>query len=83
MSGRVRLAIIALAAAACGIVAWACTDMSEGPSWALAKPDYDPGGSAAMLLPSNDTRVNLLLLLADRRGATVRDPKREGRAARR
>ena len=74
MSGQVRLAIIAVVAAACGIVAWACADMSEGPAWALAKPDYDPGGSAAMLLPSNDTRVNLLLLLADRRGATVRDP---------
>jgi len=28
-----------------------------------------------MLVPGNDTRVNLLLLLADRRGATVRDPK--------
>src|SRR3954470_6794288 len=80
MSGQVRLAIIAVVAAVCGIVAWACADMSEGPTWALAKPDYDPGGSAAMLLPSNDTRVNLLLLLADRRGAAVRDPgaKEEG-----
>ena len=80
MSGQVRLAIFALLAATCGIIAWACTDMSEGPTWALAKPDYDPGGSAAMLLPSNDTRVNLLLLLADRRGATVKAPnaKEEG-----
>lgn len=80
MSGKVRLVIIALVAAVCGVVAWACADMSEGPTWALAKPDYDPGGSAGMLLPSNDTRVNLLLLLADRRGATVRDPnaKEEG-----
>jgi hypothetical protein len=80
MGGQVRLAIIAVAAAVCGIVAWACADMGEGPTWALAKPDYDPGGSAAMLLPSNDTRVNLMLLLADRRGVTVRDPnaKEEG-----
>jgi hypothetical protein len=46
----------------------------------LAKPSFDWGGSAAMLLPSNDTRVNLYLLLADRRGAPMLDPaaKSEG-----
>jgi hypothetical protein len=73
MSAHIRFAIFALLAAAAGIVAWACADIGEEPTWALAKPDYDPGGSAAMLLPSNDTRVNLLLLLADRRGAMVRN----------
>src|SRR4051794_22076344 len=75
MGGQVRLAIIALTVAACGFVAWACADPGESPTWALAKPELDAGGSAAMLLPSNDTRVNLLLLLADRRGATIRDAR--------
>ncbi len=56
------------------MIAWACSGEFDVPTWSLDKPDYDPEGSAAMLLPSNDTRVNLYLLLADRRGASVRDP---------
>lgn len=54
--------------------ALASIDYPGPPTWSLAKPGYDAAGSAAMLLPSNDTRVNLYLLLADRRGAKVRDP---------
>ena len=60
---------------AAGFTAWASWDPIGAPVWGLAKPTYDSGGSAAMLLPSNDTRVNLYLLLADRRGAVVRDPR--------
>jgi hypothetical protein len=56
------------------MIAWACASDGDSPTLALAKRDLDPDGNAAMLLPSNDTRVNLLLLLADRRGAPVRDP---------
>ncbi len=59
----------------CGVGALASIDYPGPPTWSLVKPEYDPAGSAAMLLPSNDTRVNLYLLLADRRGAKVRDPK--------
>ena len=53
-------AILAMRADASG-----CCD--ESPTWALAKTDYDPYGNSAVLVPANDTRVNLLLLLADRR----------------
>jgi hypothetical protein len=72
LGNRIRLGVATLAAVT-AIVAWACADGPEGPTWALAKPDYDSTGSAGMLLPSNDTRVNLYLLLADRRGAQVHD----------
>lgn len=77
--GRFRLGAVALLGAVSAIVAWACADSGNPPTWALDKPDFDPGGSAAMLLPSNDTRVNLYLLLADRRGAVVRDPQASDR----
>jgi len=62
------------------VTGYACADGGYGPTWELAKDSYDPGGSGAMLTPGNDTRVNLLLLLADRRGTPVRNPaaKQEG-----
>ena len=65
---------------AIGAIAWACAGGPESPTLVLAKIEYDPYGSGAMLVPGNDTRTNLLLLLADRRGTSVRDPatKREG-----
>lgn len=67
----------ALAAAALfaitGIAAIASADFGASPSWELAKDYFDPGGSSAMLTPGNDTRVNLVLLLADRHGTPVRD----------
>jgi hypothetical protein len=64
-------------AAVVGAIAWACADAGEEPTWALAKKDYDSGGGAGMLLPSNDTRINMFLLLADRRGFTVEQPEVE------
>jgi hypothetical protein len=70
-AGWVRAALVAAALAA-GVTAWACADPSDPPTWELAKDRFDPGGSGAMLTPGNDTRVNLLLLLADRRGAPLR-----------
>jgi hypothetical protein len=70
-----RMTIGAALCCAGGFAVWASWDGGSPPTWALAKPSYDSGGSAAMLLPSNDTRVNLYLLLADRRGAVMRDPK--------
>jgi hypothetical protein len=71
---------IALAAAAT-VVTLACAGGPEAPTWTLVKPELDEDGNAAMLLPSNDTRVNLLLLLADRRGAIVHDPNAKAAAA--
>ena len=70
-----RMTIGAALCCAGSFALWASWDGGSPPDWALAKPSYDSGGSAAMLLPSNDTRVNLYLLLADRRGAVMRDPK--------
>jgi hypothetical protein len=70
---RLRLGLAAAALLA-AVTAWACADGTDPPSWELAKDYFDAGGSSAMLTPGNDTRVNLLLLLADRRGAPVRDP---------
>ncbi|HEX8654303.1 MAG TPA: hypothetical protein VF693_03660 [Allosphingosinicella sp.] len=63
-----------VAALVAGAVAWACADPEVSPTWTLAKDYYDTGGSSALLTPGNDTRVNLMLLLADRRGEAVRDP---------
>jgi hypothetical protein len=76
----VRAGLAATAFALATVTAFACADSGFSPTWELAKDYYDAGGSAAVLTPGNDTRVNLLLLLADRRGASVRDPaaKQEG-----
>lgn len=71
---RFKAGLAVVAAMALGAIGWACAGGPDAPTWTLVKPEYDEYGSAAMLLPSNDTRVNLLLLLADRRGATIRDP---------
>ena len=75
-----RLAVAGMAALGLGVIAEACADGGYAPLWKLDKIAYDSGGSSAMLTPGNDTRVNLLLLLADRRGTVVRDPaaKQEG-----
>ena len=70
--GAVRAAIASAAFAAAGVTAWACADTREPPRWELAKDYYDSGGNGAVLTPGNDTRVNLLLLLADRHGVPVR-----------
>src|SRR3954470_2212317 len=75
-----KAAFVAAAFVVAGVVAYACADMGESPTWELAKDYYDSGGNGALLTPGNDTRVNMLLLLADGRGMPVRDPaaKREG-----
>lgn len=69
---RQLIGITALTGLSSAIV-WACAGGSESPEWTIAKVNYDPYGSGAALVPGNDTRTNLLLLMADRRGATVRD----------
>lgn len=69
-----RAGFAAAAFAVLGVVAYASGDNRQIPTWELAKDYYDSGGNAGMLTPGNDTRVNLLLLLADRRGTPVRDP---------
>ncbi|HEX8533288.1 MAG TPA: hypothetical protein VF662_03910 [Allosphingosinicella sp.] len=80
MGKRTWAALAAAAGLVAAVTAYACADPLENPTWDLAKDYYDTGGNGAMLTPGNDTRVNLLLLLADRRGAVVRDPraKQEG-----
>jgi hypothetical protein len=70
----IRAGLVAAAVAVAGVVAYASGDNRQIPTWELAKDYYDSGGNAAFLTPGNDTRVNLLLLLADRRGTPVRDP---------
>lgn len=59
--------LTALAATSLAVpIVWACAWEPDNPVWAVRKPDYDGNGASAMLSPSNDTRVNLALLLADR-----------------
>ena len=64
---RIASSGIALAGAA-GLT---CAGPDESPVWSLSKAHYDPYGNAALLGPANDSRVNLLMLLADRRGGTA------------
>ncbi|HEX8640473.1 MAG TPA: hypothetical protein VF704_04885 [Allosphingosinicella sp.] len=71
---RAQTGFLAAALLAGAVTVWACADSGYAPTWVLAKDSYDSGGSSALLTPGNDTRVNLLLLLADRRGEAVRDP---------
>lgn len=53
--------------ATCAAVAWACADGGYETVW-------DAQSSAAILSPANDTRSNLILLMADRYGTKVADP---------
>ena len=78
---RLKAGLAAILAAAVGAIGWACAGGPDAPEWTLTSPEFNEFGSAAMLLPSNDTRMNLLLLLADRRGAVVRDPNAKPDAA--
>jgi hypothetical protein len=57
------------------VTAWSCADPGSQPIWEIAKDSYDSDGNGAMLTPGNDTRVNLLLLLADARRFRVRSSK--------
>lgn len=77
INGATRGGLAATIFFAAAVAVWACADPGTRPTWELAKDYYDLGGSSAVLTPGNDTRVNLLLLLADRRGAAVRHPRAE------
>ena len=60
-------AVWILLAAAAGTIAYACADVGYGGSW-------EAKASSAILSPANDTRTNLLLLLADRQGSATANP---------
>ena len=67
---RMIVGIAALAALG-GVGAYACAGGDdEGAAWAIVTRDYDSVGDSAVLTPGNDTRVNLMLLLADRTPGT-------------
>lgn len=53
-------------------IAYTCAGPVESPTWDIAKSGFDPYGSGAILSPANDTRANLLLLLADRQGVEMK-----------
>lgn len=55
----------------CPLVAHASGDGGCYPSWTLAGRDADACSSMPFLSPRNDTRVNMMLLMADRGGATL------------
>ncbi len=56
----------------CGAIGLACSGPVEAPTWDITKSGYDPYGSGAILSPANDTRANLMLLLADRHRLPLR-----------
>jgi len=69
MHWMTKLASTAIALA--GAAGLSCAGPDESPTWSLTKAFYDPYGNAALLSPANDSRVNLLLLLGDRSGASA------------
>ncbi|MFN3517076.1 MAG: hypothetical protein ACK4YM_07945 [Novosphingobium sp.] len=70
MIRRHAKSLIALTALATSTVAWACADLDcEGRFNLLGQSQSCQG--RAMLAPSNDSRINLMLLLADRGGRTM------------
>jgi hypothetical protein len=76
-----RLCVLFLIGLACMVwhaPAKASGDFGCAPSWKLAHGNLTGCDNMAMLSPGNDTRVNLLLLLADTPGNTgaLADPKR-------
>ena len=64
---RMVAGLMALAAVG-GTIAYACADGGYETSWEAEQ-------SSAILSPANDTRSNLLLLLADRQGSATADPR--------
>jgi hypothetical protein len=54
-----------LACLFCNQQAMASGDYGCAVSWRLVHHDYECGSNVAILVPSNDTRVNLMLLMAD------------------
>ena len=53
-----------------GASAWGSADSSCYPQWKLKQTDLSECSSSALMGPGNDTRVNMLMLLFDRHGAT-------------
>jgi hypothetical protein len=49
-----------------GSPAWASGCCYETKQWKIARENYDGYSNSVALVPGNDTRVNLLLLIADR-----------------
>lgn len=74
MTWRRQLAAFACSSALLGAIAWACAGPVESPTWSVEKSGYDPYGSGAILSPANDTRANLMLLLADRQAVPLTVP---------
>lgn len=64
---RSKYGLLGIAVAAIGGVVLACAGGPGVPILSLEKSAYDPDGNSAFLSPANDSRVNMLLLLADRR----------------
>ncbi|CAM3190472.1 hypothetical protein SPAN111604_09420 [Sphingomonas antarctica] len=64
---RSKYGLLGIAIAAIGGVVLACADGPSVPILSLEKSAYDPDGNSAFLSPANDSRVNMMLLLADRR----------------
>ncbi|MEO7814045.1 MAG: hypothetical protein ABIR87_01220 [Sphingomicrobium sp.] len=62
----VRPAVVFALGLISAAIAYTCSGPVEAPTWDVTKSGYDPYGSGAILSPANDTRANLLLLLADR-----------------
>jgi len=60
-------AVVGIGGVLCGAVAWACADGGYETSW-------DAEASSGFLSPTNDTRSNFILLMADRYGTKVADP---------
>lgn len=70
MIRRQAKSLIALSALATSTVAWACADPGcEGDFNLLGR--FQSCQGKAMLAPGNDSRINLMLLLADRGGRTM------------
>lgn len=70
MIRRHAKSLIALTALATSTVAWACADPGcEGDFNLLGR--FQSCQGRAMLAPGNDSRINLMLLLADRGGRTI------------
>ena len=67
-TARAIVRTLSLSLVAWSAVAATCAGPDESPIWSLTKAQYDPYGNAALLSPANDSRVNLLLLLAAGQG---------------
>ena len=78
MSRLCALILMSLACLAWHTAAKASGDFGCTPSWKLAHGNLTGCDNMAMLSPGNDTRVNLLLLIADTPGniSALPDPKR-------